>query len=134
MERELRNQVRQRAGDCCEYCRLRQADESETPFHVEHIIARQHGGSDDVANLALACALCNLLKGPNLSSLDPDTGKLTRLFHPRTDRWSDHLHREGALIMGHTDVGRTTAWLLQFNSQMNVEQRLLLLRLGALDD
>lgn len=134
MDRELRNQVRQRARDRCEYCRLRQADESETPFHVEHIIAKQHGGSDDAANLALACALCNLLKGPNLSSLDPDTGVLTRLFHPRTDSWSQHFRRESALIIGVSDIGRTTAWLLQFNNQTNGGQRLLLLKLGELDD
>jgi 5-methylcytosine-specific restriction endonuclease McrA len=26
---------------------------------IEHIVARQHGGSDDPANLALACPECN---------------------------------------------------------------------------
>ncbi len=52
---------------------------------------RQHGGEDELDNLALSCHLCNSKKGPNLSGLDPDTGALTRLFHPRTDRWTDHV-------------------------------------------
>jgi len=38
-----------------EYCRLRQEHEEESPFHVEHIVAQQHGGTDDGENLALAC-------------------------------------------------------------------------------
>jgi hypothetical protein len=28
---------------------------AETRHHAEHIVARQHGGPDDDANLALAC-------------------------------------------------------------------------------
>ena len=67
------------------------------------------------------------------ASLDPDSGELTRLYHPRKDRWEDHFHRDGAFILGHTDVGRTTAWLLRFNDADNLSQRLLLLELGELD-
>ena len=133
MDRELREQVRQRAGGRCEYCRLRQEHEEESPFHVEHIIAQQHGGADDVENLALACCWCNAIKGPNLASIDPDSGALTRLFHPRRDRREEHFRREGACIAGLTDVGRTTAWLLQFNEADNLAQRALLLELGELD-
>src|SRR6266705_696826 len=44
------------------------------PFHVEHIVSRQHGGTDDPNGLALACDRCNAYKGPNLTSIDPDTG------------------------------------------------------------
>ncbi|MBL8214476.1 MAG: HNH endonuclease [Bryobacterales bacterium] len=29
------------------------------PFHLEHVVAKQHGGSDDPAGLALACDRCN---------------------------------------------------------------------------
>src|SRR5437016_3905081 len=38
-------------------------------FHVEHIVARQHGGSDTVENLALACPECNRHKGTNLTGI-----------------------------------------------------------------
>lgn len=133
MDQELRRQVRVRARNRCEYCRLRQEDEDETPFHVEHVIAQQHGGNDAFENLALACCWCNAIKGPNLASIDPDLGALTRLFHPRKDRWEDHFRRDGAYILGITDVGRTTSWLLQFNSADNLDQRIMLLELGELD-
>ena len=45
MDPALRTLVAQRAGRCCEYCRL---PEQFVPvaFHVEHIIPKQHGGSD----------------------------------------------------------------------------------------
>ena len=133
MEPVIRNEVRQRAGNRCEYCRLRQEDEEENPFHIEHIIAQQHGGTDALENLALACSWCNAVKGPNLSSIDPDSGELTRLYHPRKDRWAKHFRREGPYILGLTAVGRTTAWLLRFNDTDNLNQRHLLLEIGELD-
>lgn len=130
MDRELRDRVRVRAGHRCEYCRLPQSVDAALPFHVEHIIAHQHGGSDSFENLALACCWCNAFKGPNLTSVDPDTGLVTRLFHPRRDRWSDHFRREGSHVFGATDVGRTTVFLLRFNSEINVRLRSLMLALG----
>ena len=44
--------VRERAGNRCEYCRLPQ-EFSALQLHIEHIIARQHGGLDELENLAL---------------------------------------------------------------------------------
>ena len=75
-----RQAVRARASGRCEYCRMEEAWEPFYSYHLEHIIARQHGGPDDLENLAYACHHCNLLKGPNLTSLDPDTGAITELF------------------------------------------------------
>jgi 5-methylcytosine-specific restriction endonuclease McrA len=51
--------VRERALDRCEYCRLPQSAQLYVTFHVEHILARKHGGTDDPSNLALACERCN---------------------------------------------------------------------------
>jgi 5-methylcytosine-specific restriction endonuclease McrA len=50
-----REQVLQRAGRCCEYCLLHEDDDPLFTFHIEHIIAKQHGGTDALSNLALAC-------------------------------------------------------------------------------
>ena len=130
MNRTLRQQVRERAGNRCEYCRLRQEHEPDRPLHIEHVIATKHGGRDDLDNLALACQLCNLLKGPNLSSIDPDTQNLERLFHPRKDRWADHFRLRGAIVIGLTAIGRTTAWLLEMNGDDRVELRSTLIELG----
>lgn len=108
-------------------------DEPDATFHVEHIVARQHRGESTSENLALACVSCNLHKGTNLTSLDPDTNLPARLFHPRADLWKDHFKREGARILGITDIGRTTAWLLQFNSDLNLLQRQAILEHRLLD-
>jgi hypothetical protein len=124
--------VRERAGNRCEYCQLPQAF-SALWFHIEHIIARQHGGTDDQENLALACPECNFHKGTNLSSIDPDTGKTTPLFHPRQDLWNDHFSRDEAILIGKTPVGRTTAWLLEMNSGDRLRLRRMLFQSGLLD-
>ena len=63
--RELRRAVGEPPELACEHCRLPQ-DASALRFHVQHVIARQRGGSDDAANLALACPECNYQKGTNL--------------------------------------------------------------------
>lgn len=133
MDPKLRVSVRQRAGERCEYCRLRQEHDHFHTFHVEHIVARQHRGPDVPENLALACHQCNAHKGTNLSSFDPDTNEIVRLFHPRRDRWHEHFAREGARIVGLTAIGRTTAWLLQMNADERVELRSVLMQLGELD-
>ncbi len=99
-------------------------------FHVEHILARQHGGTDDSANLAWACAFCNLYKEPNLASLDPDTGELVPLFHARRDSWDEHFALVGSRIEGRTPRGRTTAWLLQMNSPSYLALRASLIAEG----
>jgi len=124
MDEETKRFVRTRANERCEYCRIHQRFYPDFTFHIEHIVARQHGGGDEADNLALSCHLCNSKKGPNLSSLDPDTGLLTRLFHPRTDRWNEQFRdAEDGRIVGLTDVGRTTVHLLDMNSEIRTRIR-----------
>ena len=69
MNNALREFVRQRANNRCEYCLLPQSAAAFFRFHIEHIRARQHGGEDVEENLALACPDCNARKGPNLTSV-----------------------------------------------------------------
>jgi hypothetical protein len=60
-------------------------------------------------NLALACAICNGNKGPNLASIDPLSGEIVPLFNPRTQNWNDHFEIHGAEIIGRIAIGRATA-------------------------
>jgi len=122
MDAKLRQLVRQRAKNTCEYCGLRQAQEP-LPFHIEHIVPRRHGGKDTPENLALACHHCNLHKGANLSGLDPKTGKLTRVFHPRLDDWEDHFTNRGGEVVGLSAIGRTTVNLLRMNRDGRLQLR-----------
>lgn len=116
--------VRLRARDRCEYRGLPQRA-FRRGFHVEHIIARQHGGSMGMENLAFACWTCNLKKGPNLSGIDPATGLVTELFHPREHQWWEHFSTHvatliplGLEIRGSTSVGRATVRVLALNEEM----------------
>ena len=86
MDAATRDEVRRRADNRCEYCQLHQ-QHSYTTHHIEHIVAKQHDGSEALENLALACAWCNLHKGPNLTGVDPISSEIVSLFHPRRDQW-----------------------------------------------
>jgi len=117
MKPSTRASVQERAGHRCEYCQLHQEDSPLAVMHVEHIIPRIHGGTDDLDNLALACIDCNLHKGPNLVGIDPETERLTDLFHPRRHRWEDHFEWRGIYLVGKTAIGRTTVRVLNMNSE-----------------
>lgn len=93
------------------------------PRCTSNIIPRVHGGSDEVENLALACIDCNLHKGMNLAGIDPQTSKLTELFHPRREEWTDHFEWQGIYLAGKTATGRTTIRVLKINSDDQVALR-----------
>jgi HNH endonuclease len=121
---DLAAEVRRRASGRCEYCHLPQSA-FRRPFHIEHIVARQHGGLSGLDNLALACWNCNLKKGPNLSGIDPKTGQVSALFNPRKDEWDEHfpavngaLIPLGVAIRGLTPIGRATVQVLGLNDEM----------------
>jgi hypothetical protein len=123
MNESVRNYVRERSGHVCEYCRLAQGAQPWARFHVEHIRPRQHHGTDDLDNLCLACGHCNRFKGPNVASIDPVTGELTPLFHPRTDRWDEHFSSAEHRILGISAVGRVTVAVLNMNAADRVQLR-----------
>ncbi len=121
----VRKMVIARAAGCCEYCMMQQAWEPFHPYHVEHVIAKQHRGGDGTGNLALACHHCNLFKGPNLASRDPDGDALVTLFHPRRAAWNEHFRIDSGRVAGLTDIGRTTVFLLEMNADPRVDLRLV---------
>ena len=86
-------------------------------------VSRQHGGTDDPGGLALACDRCNAYKGPNLTSMDPDTGAVVVLFNSRADEWSDHFVVRGGHIVGLTPRGRATVRVPNTNAPKRVNGR-----------
>jgi hypothetical protein len=128
-----RASIRRRAQYACEYCKLPQRA-SILPHQIDHIIARQHLGTDDESNLCLCCLRCNLKKGPNIASVDPEVRPeydIVALFDPRRQLWSDHFEVQGdGRIEGLTAQGRTTARLLDFNAEERLQMRRLLRRQG----
>lgn len=126
-----RRAVHQRAGGCCEYCRLPEAD-AAVAFHVDHFIPLKHDGTDDTDNLCLACFDCNMYKSHDLAGFDPDTGEITPLFNPREHVWAEHLSVQPDMrIQGFTAQGRTTVRVLRMNLDERVEDRRILAELGV---
>lgn len=125
----LRRTVRARARSQCEYCFMPD-DEPTFPHEADHIIALKHAGPTIAENLAYSCFDCNRAKGSDIASLDPDTGVLTPLFHPRTQVWSDHFRFNGPVIEPLTAVGRVTIFLLRLNAPLRVAIRESLMREG----
>ncbi|MBL8864982.1 MAG: HNH endonuclease [Gemmataceae bacterium] len=130
MSRTLRQFVRERAGYRCEYCQLPDFAAPGALFHLEHVVARQHGGSDEIDNRAWSCHRCNFSKGPNLSGRDPITGEIVRLFNPRRQSWKRHFEWLGATLLGRTRIGRATVAVLDINDPLRVELRQTLLDEG----
>jgi hypothetical protein len=127
---DKRELVQRRAQGACEYCHLPQ-DASILPHQVDHIIGRQHRGTDEIDNLCLCCIRCNLKKGLNIASIDPKTNLVVPLYHPRRHPWREHfsLESDGA-INGLTAEGRATTQLMDMNDEARVHLRALLLRRG----
>jgi len=125
----LRNEIIERAGGYCEYCRLHQ-DDATLPHEPDHIIARKHDGPTHSDNLALACFRCNRFKGSDLGSIDPETGELAFFFNPRTQVWIEHFRIEGAVIQPLTPEGRVTVKLMQLNHPDRVLEREILMAIG----
>jgi len=130
MDRLLRDQVWQRAASHCEYCQMPQSL-TDAGHEVDHIIAEKHRGPTTSENLALACFQCNNHKGPNIAGVDPDTGQVTELFHPRQDRWNEHFAWRGPVMVGLTPIGRSTVAVLEINLRHRLIHRQALIEEGV---
>lgn len=128
---ELRRIGRERAGGFCEYCKISESNTFAT-HEIEHIVAKKHRGETAVENLALSCSICNKHKGSDLTSIDPETDKTVRLYHPRKDLWEENFSLEqSGEITPLTAVGRVSVWLLQFNRLERIKEREILLQIEA---
>ena len=130
MDAALEELVPSRARFRCEYCLLPQALVS-TPFQFDHIIAQSHDGPTNAENLAFACFHCNNFKGTNIAGIDSNTGKIVRLFHPRTDSYRAHFTWESERIIGLTPEARATIGVLRLNHPLRLAVRRSLLREGV---
>jgi len=61
---------------------------------------------------ACAASADNQKKGPNIASIDPETGVMMPLYHPRRHSWLEHFEAVQARITGLTPEGRTTVQLM----------------------
>lgn len=121
---ELRQQIREDAGEYCGYCR---SSEKLTgfPLEIEHILPEAKGGATVRSNLWLACHRCNKFKGDRVEGNDPETEQTASLYNPRTQNWQEHFEwsLDGTRIIGLTATGRVTVEVLQMNNDYVVAAR-----------
>lgn len=127
---ELRRTVYERAHACCEYCGIPESCVLIS-HEIDHVIAEKHGGRTVADNLALSCAICNKRKGSDIASIDPETGTLEPLYHPRRDNWQTHFQVQSGRIVPLTPIARVTVNLLQFNTPERVAERRILMKSSA---
>jgi hypothetical protein len=127
----LRRQVRDRASNCCEYCR-HPAAYSCAPFVCEHILPRALGAGNTTDELAWACPACNGHKYAKTRAQDPQSGKTVRLFNPRRQRWLRHFawSTDFLRMEGRTATGRATVAALHLNCPALVNLRRALRAVG----
>ncbi|HPM79777.1 MAG TPA: HNH endonuclease signature motif containing protein [Candidatus Anammoximicrobium sp.] len=127
----LREEVVERAGSACEYCRFSQHLSPDT-FEVDHITPLAAGGRTESQNLCLACPVCNAAKGSKTTGRDPITQREVRLFHPRRQSWYRHFEwsQDNGCVVGRTTVGRATVATLKMNSPRLVHIRIMFAKLG----
>jgi 5-methylcytosine-specific restriction endonuclease McrA len=74
----------------CIHCQRKLALRADgTPINgatLEHIVPKNHGGTDDPENLAIACARCNSEKGVRHDHKRPDDPKLREVIERLRER------------------------------------------------
>ena len=94
-------------------------------LEIDHIIPKARGGTDEEANLWLACRMCNSFKNTQVTARDPLSGRRVRLFNPRRQRWSRHFFwgEDGTRFSGGRHVAVRTVIALQLNHVIAVMVR-----------
>jgi hypothetical protein len=123
----LKQLVFERARGLCEYCRS-QAKYAIDPLVIDHIQPVSKGGQTIEDNLALSCQTCNNYKYNKTEAIDPVTGQLVPLFHPRRMEWNQHFvwNEDTTQMLGITPTGRATVALFQTNREGVVNMRRVL--------
>lgn len=62
VSKKLRTEIIQRDNYTCVNCKFKAESYETSRLHVDHIIARVNGGTNDPSNLQTLCSTCNLIK------------------------------------------------------------------------
>lgn len=120
---ETVRRVHERADLICEYCQTSQRLIAQS-MHIDHILPT---GDNDLGNLCLSFANCNMSKARATTAIDPETAQRVPLFNPRKQRWADHFawNLDATIIIGLTATGRATIARLDMNRLLTANARLV---------
>ena len=126
---KIRDLVAQRALYRCEYCQIHE-DDHFLAFHIDHILALKHGGTDNIENLAWACPTCNTYKGTDFATFLNLSSEIIPLFNPRVHIWTKHFTTENGEIFPLTRIGEATIKILKMNDPDVLIFRQILVQIG----
>jgi hypothetical protein len=117
IKKNIEEKLRQEAKNRCGYC-LNPQELLPFKLEIEHLFPIALGGETVEENLWLACRECNAHKSKKIKSVDFLTGKLVKLFNPRTQIWKEHFEfsKNQTETIGKTPCGRATVESLQMNN------------------
>ena len=122
----IRQKVKDRANNCCEYCRIHQED-FFFPFEIDHIISLRHEGKSNFNNLAFSCGTCNRMKAADIGTYLNEKLEFIRLFNPRMDIWEHNFEINHGEILPLTLIGEATIKLLDLNNPDRIILRQVLM-------
>lgn len=116
---ELRRLLEEADDGQCVYCQTT-VDNTGQALTTDHVVPVAVGGETVLANLCRACRRCNEAKHDQTRAVDPFTGELVPLYHPRRQQWSEHFvwDQTGIRLLGLTATGRATIIALDMNNEV----------------
>ena len=117
----IKERVRQRAKNRCEYC-LSHQEYILGRLQIDHIQPIAKGRTNTEDNLCLACELCNQYKWTQTEGIDLESGEVVSLFNPRKQQWKENFAwtSDGINIIGTTACGRATINALRLNNNLAI--------------
>lgn len=117
IKKDLDIKLRRQAKNRCGYC-LNPQELIPYKLEIEHIHPQSAGGETIEENLWIACRECNAHKAAKIKAIDNLTGRIVKLFNPRTQKWREHFDfsQDKTEIIGKTPCGRATVENLQMNN------------------
>ena len=120
LDADVRDQVRQRASFCCEYCGIREIDTGGL-LTIDHFRPTSKGGTDNLDNLIYSCVRCNQYK---LDYWPVDTDG-PMLWNPRQEPSDRHFRElDDGTLYPLTPTGVLTLERLRLNRPPLVAHRL----------
>ena len=121
-ERQQYIEIMQKTIRYCEFCHI---PEGILPLHVLNLPRQKKDTPNALQNYCVICEHCYKAKGNRVEGVDPRSGKIIPLFHPRKDIWKQHFSWEidHITIKGLTIVGRATVAITRMNSESMLERR-----------
>jgi len=91
---EKRRAIYARDNNCCVYCGCDLTGQVAT---LDHVIARENGGTNDAGNLVTSCQHCNSAKQDKpLTAYTDNAATLRRVRNATRRSWRKHYSRKAA--------------------------------------